>query len=78
MMSRRVRILLIFAILYLTYSMIMPMSQVVSGAFDALSHCMETYMGMARKLTKKPSKIRKWTLHSMAALIAAYGTYIRS
>ncbi len=32
-------------------------------------------MGMARKLTKKPSKIREWMLRSMAALIAAYGAY---
>ena len=32
-------------------------------------------MGMARKLTKKPSKIREWTLRSMAALITAYGAY---
>ena len=29
--------------------MTMPMSQVVSGAFDALSHCMETYMGAPRE-----------------------------
>ena len=32
-------------------------------------------MSMARKLTKKPSKYRKWTLRSMAALVAAYGAY---
>ena len=32
-------------------------------------------MGMARKLTKKSSEIRKWALRSMAALIAAYGAY---
>lgn len=32
-------------------------------------------MGMARKLTKRPSKIRKWMLRSLAALIAAYGAY---
>lgn len=32
-------------------------------------------MGIARKLTKKRSKLRKWTLRSMAALIAAYGAY---
>ena len=34
-----------FAILDPAYTMTMPMSQVISGAFDALSHCMETYMG---------------------------------
>ncbi len=32
-------------------------------------------MGMARKLTKKPSKFRTWTLRGMAALVAAYGAY---
>ncbi len=32
-------------------------------------------LGLARKHTKKPSKIRKWTLCNMAALIAAYGAY---
>ena len=32
-------------------------------------------MGMARKFTKKPSKIRKWTLRSMAFFVAAYGAY---
>ena len=30
-------------------------------------------MGMARKFKKKPSKLRKWTLRSLAALIAVYG-----
>jgi len=34
-----------FAILDPDYTMSMPMSQVISGAFDTLSHCMETYMG---------------------------------
>ena len=37
-----------FAILDPAYTMTMPMRQVVSGAFDALSHCMETYMGSPR------------------------------
>ena len=32
-------------------------------------------MGMARKLTKKPSKFRKWTLRGMAFFVAAYGAY---
>ena len=32
-------------------------------------------MSMARKLTKKPSKFRKWTLRSMAFFVAAYGAY---
>ena len=38
-----------FAILDPVYTMTMPMGQVVSGAFDALSHCMETYMGSPRE-----------------------------
>ena len=38
-----------FAILDPAYTMTMSMSQVVSGAFDALSHCMETYMGFPRE-----------------------------
>ncbi|MBQ3335631.1 MAG: iron-containing alcohol dehydrogenase [Eubacteriaceae bacterium] len=39
-----------FAILDPTYTMTMPMKQVISGAFDSLSHCMETYMGSPRKI----------------------------
>ncbi len=38
-----------FAILDPAYTMTMPMNQVISGAFDALSHCMETYMGAPRE-----------------------------
>lgn len=34
-----------FAILDPKYTMSMPMRQVISGAFDSLSHCMESYMG---------------------------------
>jgi len=37
-----------FAILDPVYTMTMPMKQVVSGAFDSLSHSMETYMGSPR------------------------------
>ena len=37
-----------FAILDPVYTMTMPMKQVLSGAFDSLSHCMETYMGVPR------------------------------
>lgn len=32
-------------------------------------------MGMARKMTKKPSNIRKWILRGAAILIAVYGVY---
>lgn len=31
-----------FAVLNPAYTMSLPMNQVVSGAFDTLSHCMET------------------------------------
>lgn len=34
-----------FAILDSDLTLTLPMKQVVSGAFDTLSHCMETYMG---------------------------------
>lgn len=37
-----------FAILDPAYTMTMPMKQVISGAFDSLSHSMETYMGAPR------------------------------
>ncbi len=38
-----------FAVLDPAYTMTMPMGQVISGSFDALSHCMETYMGAPRE-----------------------------
>lgn len=34
-----------FAVLDPKYTMTLPMKQVISGAFDTLSHCMETYFG---------------------------------
>ena len=39
-----------FAILDPAYTMTMPMQQVISGAFDSLSHSMETYMGSPREV----------------------------
>lgn len=39
-----------FAILDPAYTMTMPLKQVISGAFDSLSHCMETYMGTPREV----------------------------
>lgn len=39
-----------FTILDPAYTMTMPMKQVISGAFDALSHSMETYMGTPREV----------------------------
>lgn len=37
-----------FAVLDPVYTMSMPFGQVISGAFDSLSHSMETYMGSPR------------------------------
>lgn len=37
-----------FAVLDVGYTMTMPMKQVISGSFDTLSHCMETYLGSPR------------------------------
>ena len=39
-----------FAILDPAYTMTMPMKQVISGAFDSISHSMETYMGYPREV----------------------------
>lgn len=39
-----------FAVLDVGYTMTMPMKQVISGAFDSLSHSMETYMGFPREV----------------------------
>ncbi len=39
-----------FAILDPAYTMSMPLKQVISGAFDSLSHSMETYMGLPREV----------------------------
>lgn len=38
-----------FAVLDPAYTMTMPMKQVISGSFDTLSHCMETYLGSPRE-----------------------------
>ncbi len=40
-----------FAILDPTYTMSLPAKQVISGAFDTLSHSMETYLGSLRDIT---------------------------
>lgn len=40
-----------FAVLDPAYTMSLPKKQVISGAFDTLSHCMETYFGSPRKTT---------------------------
>lgn len=40
-----------FAVLDSAYTMSLPKKQVISGAFDTLSHCMETYFGSPRDIT---------------------------
>ncbi|MDE6386957.1 MAG: iron-containing alcohol dehydrogenase [Lachnospiraceae bacterium] len=40
-----------FAVLDPAYTMSLPARQVVSGAFDTLSHSMETYLGSPREIT---------------------------
>lgn len=40
-----------FAVLDVAYTMTVPEKQVISGAFDTLSHCMETYFGAPRDIT---------------------------
>lgn len=40
-----------FAVLDPAYTMSLPKKQVISGAFDTLSHCMETYFGSPRDVT---------------------------
>lgn len=38
-----------FAVLDPSYTLTVPFKQVISGAFDTLSHCMETYFGTPRE-----------------------------
>lgn len=40
-----------FAVLDVAYTMSLPAKQVISGAFDTLSHSMETYLGSPRDVT---------------------------
>lgn len=40
-----------FAVLDVAYTLSLPAKQVISGAFDTLSHSMETYLGSPRKIT---------------------------
>jgi len=39
-----------FAVLDPAYTLSLPMEQVISGAFDTLSHCMETYFGKPEEI----------------------------
>lgn len=67
-----------FAFLDPTYTMSVPFEQVISGAFDTLSHAMETYFG-------KPSEnnlsddineaVMRSVIRNMRALITDHGNY---
>ena len=59
-----------FAVLDPEYTMSMPMGQVISGAFDSLSHSMETYMGSPRD-TNLSDEINEATQRSIIRNIRA-------
>ena len=62
-----------FAILDSDLTKTLPMKQVVSGAFDTLSHCMETYMGkpQATNLTDEINEaVMRNVIKNLRAIIA--------
>lgn len=62
-----------FAILDSDLTLSLPMKQVVSGAFDTLSHCMETYMGrpQATNLSDELNEaVMRNVVRNLRALIA--------
>ena len=62
-----------FAILDCELTKTMPMKQVVSGAFDTLSHCMETYMGkpMADNISDEINEaVMRNVINNLRAIIA--------
>lgn len=50
-----------FAALDPEYTRSLPAKQVISGAFDTLSHCMETYFGSPRTANIRSGCCRKLT-----------------
>lgn len=63
-----------FAILDCELTKTVPMKQVVSGAFDTLSHCMETYMGkpMADNISDEINEaVMRNVINNLRAIIAA-------
>lgn len=62
-----------FAILDCELTKTVPMKQVVSGAFDSLSHCMETYMGkpMADNISDEINEaVMRNVINNLRAIIA--------
>ncbi len=59
-----------FAVLDPEYTMTMPMKQVLSGSFDTLSHCMETYLGSPRD-TNLSDEINEAVMRSVIKNIRA-------
>lgn len=62
-----------FAILDCELTKTVPMKQVVSGAFDTLSHCMETYMGkpMADNISDEINEaVMRNVINNLRAIIA--------
>lgn len=61
-----------FAVLDSDLTTTVPMKQVISGAFDTLSHCMETYMGrpQATNLSDAIKTIRK--MEKVATVLDGY------
>lgn len=65
-----------FAVLDSDLTLTVPMKQVVSGAFDTLSHCMETYMGwpQATNLSDEINEaVMRNVIKNLRALIANPG-----
>lgn len=61
-----------FAVLDVNYTMTLPAKQVISGAFDTLSHCMETYFGSPRDLTVSDEiaeAVMRSTIRNIRALL---------
>ncbi len=57
-----------FAVLDPAYTMSLPEKQVISGAFDTLSHCMETYFGSPRDINLSDEigeAVMRWTIRNI-------------
>lgn len=62
-----------FAVLDPAYTLSVPFKQVISGAFDTLSHCMETYFGTPRDTfisDEINEAVMKNTIHNTRQLLA--------
>lgn len=71
-----------FVVLDPAYTLTVPMKQVISGAFDTLSHCMETYFGKS-ELTNVSDEINEAIMRNVIKNIRAViqnpeDVYVRS